>query len=54
MAMDYIMWLLENREKALAARAEEIERERHGIEKERAQIRETTDRLKEASKEGEE
>jgi hypothetical protein len=45
MAMDYIMWLLENREKALAARAEEIERER-------AQIRETKDKLTEASKEG--
>jgi hypothetical protein len=52
MATDYIVWLLENREKALAARADEIERERQGIEKERAQIRETADKLKEASKEG--
>jgi hypothetical protein len=39
MGTDYILWLLNNREKALAARAEEIERERQGIEKERAQIR---------------
>jgi hypothetical protein len=52
MAADYIMWLLENREKALAARAEEIDRERQGIEKERAKIRETADALKEVSKEG--
>jgi hypothetical protein len=52
MAADYITWLLENREKALAARVDEIERERQGIEKERAQIRETADKLKEASKEG--
>jgi hypothetical protein len=52
MATDYIVWLLENREKALAARADEIERERQGIEKERAQIRETTDKLRDASKEG--
>jgi hypothetical protein len=52
MATDYIVWLLENREKVLAARAEEIERERHGIENERAKIRETADKLTEASKEG--
>jgi hypothetical protein len=52
MATDYIMWLLENREKALAARAEEVERERQGIEKERAKIRETADNLKEVGKEG--
>jgi hypothetical protein len=38
------MWLLENREKALAARAEEIERERQGIEKERGQIRAEVDK----------
>jgi hypothetical protein len=52
MATDYIVWLLDSREKALAARADEIERERQGIEKERAQIRETTDKLRDASKEG--
>jgi hypothetical protein len=52
MATDYIMWLLENREKALAARADEIERERQGIEKERAQIRETVDKLTDGVKEG--
>ena len=45
MATDYILWLLDNREKALAARAEEIERERAGIEKERAQIRAEVDKM---------
>jgi hypothetical protein len=45
MATDYILWLLNNREKALTARAEEIERERQGIEKERAQIRAEVDKM---------
>jgi hypothetical protein len=45
MGTDYILWLLDNRDKALAARAEEIERERARIEKERAQIRVEVDKM---------
>jgi len=52
MGTEYIMWLLENREKALAARSEEIDRERQGIAKERDQIRAEIDQIRKGGKDG--